>query len=727
MSGLIIKKVELKNWFNYFGDYSENVFDFEKGINFLAADNNAGKSKLHNALRWFLEDEIILRDQTRRIDYNNLTSLVVNNLAFSSAKVNEKIEVGVILTISKFIGNTETKRKLKKEISFRKNSTESFYLEKRVLGPGRGNSWTFIDEPFEDRSNFIPALFRNFLFLEGEQINKLIPFEGIELRNTINSITNIGEIDSYLSKAYKIRKELTSFRERLQTAEEGENEKNNIAKVEKTKAEKEKDRLGTLLKPLSKKKIEKENRIEKIKEEAEKVKHQKKVIKKISEFNTLIEIKEDEIDNEIKNYYNLISRDFRISFYLIKPDEADYLNKNYRKIILDIKSMRLAELEENIDQKKQQMVARLIKNQPGVEILEEIAEKRECFVCGTDHLTDNAVEYIKEHLIPHFNGTKKVDDKLVELSQNIEQLLNNAMNGLNYFNFSDDNIFEQQLNKIGNVIEERNNLETNRKEYIDENGDGQTDDENEIIKEFEKCSNWLLNNSPAIGQYIKLINEQEEIIINNDKVLNTPKKGESKKLSEIKESIEFQDKLIYALEKIKTEEYAEFCNSSSLLATKRLHKFFGNNPGIKDLKFSIIGNKNNNGEFDFKIRVIDKKGIENQEPGGAETSIRQFCVVLSLLEIAKQNNASIGNFPFILDAPISNLNPTYRFDFYQNLISENVTQQMIILTYDLVDGAKNGQKSKINIDGKNILERLKNKTGSFYFKADKETQAVNLK
>ena len=70
--GTIIKNVQLQNWYNYKGEYSDNIVKFSKGINFFVSDNDNGKSKLHNALRWILHDNIILYKKVVPINEDNI-------------------------------------------------------------------------------------------------------------------------------------------------------------------------------------------------------------------------------------------------------------------------------------------------------------------------------------------------------------------------------------------------------------------------------------------------------------------------------------------------------------------------------------------------------------------------------------------------------------------------------------------------------------------------------
>ena len=52
--GTIIKSVAFENFYNYYGSYEANEYQFKAGINIVNADNNMGKSKFYNGFMWML-------------------------------------------------------------------------------------------------------------------------------------------------------------------------------------------------------------------------------------------------------------------------------------------------------------------------------------------------------------------------------------------------------------------------------------------------------------------------------------------------------------------------------------------------------------------------------------------------------------------------------------------------------------------------------------------------
>jgi len=79
---VIINTIELKNWFQYKGDYKDNLIEFNEGLNIIVGDNNAGKTKLHNAFRFILKDEVLIEKDRigyveEKIDSENISKIFI--------------------------------------------------------------------------------------------------------------------------------------------------------------------------------------------------------------------------------------------------------------------------------------------------------------------------------------------------------------------------------------------------------------------------------------------------------------------------------------------------------------------------------------------------------------------------------------------------------------------------------------------------------------------------
>lgn len=95
--GTIIKSVAFENFYNYYGSYEANEYQFKVGINIVNADNNMGKSKFYNGFMWMLRDQVYDSDIKAFVDANE--SLV--KMASGKAKAEDhffKVGFRVIFT-----------------------------------------------------------------------------------------------------------------------------------------------------------------------------------------------------------------------------------------------------------------------------------------------------------------------------------------------------------------------------------------------------------------------------------------------------------------------------------------------------------------------------------------------------------------------------------------------------------------------------------------------------
>ena len=82
----IIKSVAFKNFYNYYGDFDHNQYNFTEGINIINADNNMGKSKFYNGFMWLLNDTVYDSDLKSSQDANES----LEKMASGKAKKEDK-------------------------------------------------------------------------------------------------------------------------------------------------------------------------------------------------------------------------------------------------------------------------------------------------------------------------------------------------------------------------------------------------------------------------------------------------------------------------------------------------------------------------------------------------------------------------------------------------------------------------------------------------------------
>lgn len=209
---MIINSLHIKNFFSYCGDYEDNHFQFEKGVNIISGANGSGKSKLFNAFYWALYDTVYLREG-RVILHNNTSKRdsIASEKAINNSNVGDQLEVGVKISISvednkfdfesKYFGiRTFTlHRKSIFNVSSDSSSKAASYIQGELdityqLDTGQTK---YVEE--DEHWNFIDLLFphslRDYMWFQGETIDSLI-----DLNSHSKSLkTAIDEI-SYLNR-----------------------------------------------------------------------------------------------------------------------------------------------------------------------------------------------------------------------------------------------------------------------------------------------------------------------------------------------------------------------------------------------------------------------------------------------------------------------------------------------------------------------------------------------
>ena len=231
--GITIKSIELKNWFVYKGDYKDNKIDFKPGFNIIVAANDVGKTKLHNAFRWLLDNQVIIRnnkgssnEKYKLVTLNENTLLsgddksgILNNKAFVITPLNGQIDIGVKLHYTDKNERFEKERILTKQISLRKESDNkvSIINTTEKVQKIEGNNVRSSSDNFEDcTKRIIPKNLRSFFLVQGETLDFMTPLGGEQLKKTLTKFVDIGTLSNFLEKSESANKKITDLRSKFE-------------------------------------------------------------------------------------------------------------------------------------------------------------------------------------------------------------------------------------------------------------------------------------------------------------------------------------------------------------------------------------------------------------------------------------------------------------------------------------------------------------------------------
>jgi hypothetical protein len=715
---IIINKIELKNWFNYKGDYSANSINFNDGLNIVVGTNNAGKTKLHNAFRFIIDDKVVLKvvqlDGKEVYDNNPIDGKnaieVLNQSVFLSAKHEDLLYFGVRITFTKIQRDETRKLVLTKEIRCRKDVEKLQFLDviKKVEQiDSRTQRERTVSDDFDSLADeIIRTNYRNFFLIEGEQMGLLTPLKGSNLKKTIHSIVSINELDKLVDTSRDFEKEV------YKRKKEFEGKLSNLTTEEKSRAvkinllEEEIKTLDEITLTDLKADAEKESIIiEKYKANYNSAKRNKELADKLDVIKRKAEKNESLMDAStfriMTDYMSLpvfsVSRTSNDETTVTTLDEHISKYKEYY-------SERKAELDTSLSEDEQTMMLALEKSQPKPEILKQMVDAKRCFICTT-HLGDEEIKYIDEKLIPFFKNEFEPDDELDKIDE-INDILKAISISTKKFADYDNEYFTSRNNEIVELIEDRKKIEKEKEKFIDENGEvvGNEDDDITLVTydraliELSKVNRKITDTEDEITSKSKLLADLKAIPIQEDK--KTPE------LIAAEDLHEFSESLYGVLKKSRKEEYYSFAEKLSSAATIRFRNLMKNNKTANNQEIVVSVLTRNDVDFDFEIKLINSMGQDQNQAGGASQALRQLAIVFGLIDFA---DVKI-RFPFIADAPISKLTPETKRAFFENLLEDKAFNQCIIINMDLWDD----KTDSINKLGHEILDVIKTKDASSF-------------
>jgi DNA sulfur modification protein DndD len=211
----IINQVSFHNFFNYFGSYEQNEYDFTDGVNIVIADNGAGKSKFFNAFMWLFYDDVLDSDTKKKVQVKSFAVKMISDKAKAEASIGDIIECGVKIQYS----DNRYKYQITKSLRAKKlgNSiTESrdwqvfvneMEVSKRDIILLTYHPVYDEDEKTKILNKLIQLNLRPYSLFQGEEVDKLIDFsdpkaikKAVTTLTSINKYEDAKEITTYISK-----------------------------------------------------------------------------------------------------------------------------------------------------------------------------------------------------------------------------------------------------------------------------------------------------------------------------------------------------------------------------------------------------------------------------------------------------------------------------------------------------------------------------------------------
>ena len=663
--GTIIKSVAFENFYNYYGNYEANEYQFKAGINIVNADNNMGKSKFYNGFMWMLRDQVYDSDIKAFVDANE--SLV--KMASGKAKAEDhlfKVGFRVIFT------NGDVEYTVEKYSNFSTSDGELLHTPSMMSVLKKENN---ADIPVLDKDEqmdiinkvFIPLSIRNYALLQGESMDRLVDLSSKKaLSDTIDTLAGISILKGICDTSCKMAKMADS----LYQTKDSENSKNDTAK------QREKAKRTAFI-----------QNIEKLKEEIEAAK---------DEFNAA-KRKKEALDAYISNSTKRIEIRSKLDANTIAIKDAkkniDDIEMSITKRLFDEENpwllMGMQDELEVFDAKREKHIGELARmnddgalvimlpeGSPDTSSLERMLKTEVCEVCGQRaHKGSDAWNHIKMIL----DRPKKISTTRNDFGHFYGMLQKSASSYL------------MSIPRLTSKIEDVKIRLEKMKENLEELEEKKNDIFTELNNAGGHADNSEYNDRNVVAGYRQVnsvITEKENEIIGKNKMV-TQMEGAlaaiNQKLSSYKKAadVEKYDEFAQVLAKIKTviEETKDdiFDRTIEILAQNANEKY----------KALTSGNLSSGGILDFQrdhdVVNVTIRDVNNGEITGLGTGfqrMKQLAIVMAVIS-SKIGDEKKFDYPFISDAPFSEFGENFINNFFA--VAPDVFSQSIIMIKELYD------------------------------------------
>ena len=691
--GTIIKSVAFENFYNYYGSYEANEYQFKAGINIVNADNNMGKSKFYNGFMWMLRDQVYDSDIKAFVDANE--SLV--KMASGKAKAEDhlfKVGFRVIFT------NGDVEYTVEKYSNFSTSDGELLHTPSMMSVLKKENN---ADIPVLDKDEqmdiinkvFIPLSIRNYALLQGESMDRLVDLSSKKaLSDTIDTLAGISILKGICDTSCKMAKMADS----LYQTKDSENSKNDTAK------QREKAKRTAFI-----------QNIEKLKEEIEAAK---------DEFNAA-KRKKEELDAYISNSTKRIEIRSKLDANTIAIKDAkkniDDIEMSITKRLFDEENpwllMGMQDELEVFDAKREKYIGELARmnddgalvimlpeGSPDTSSLERMLKTEVCEVCGQRaHKGSGAWNHIKMIL----DRPKKISTTRNDFKDFYGMLQKSASSYLMSIPRLGSKIEDVKV-RLDKMKDDLDELEEKKNDIFTElnnaggNADNSEYNDRNIVADYHRVNSVITEKENEINGKNKMVEKMEDALAAINQKLSSYKKAAD---------VEKYEEFAQVLAKINTviEETKDdiFGRTIEALAQNANEKY----------KALTSGNQSSGGILDFQrdhdIVNVTIRDVNNGEITGLGTGfqrMKQLAIVMAVIS-SKIGDEKKFDYPFISDAPFSEFGENFINNFFA--VAPEVFSQSIIMIKELYDPNADDLLTPF---GRRILDKM-NKgqiRGTFY-------------
>lgn len=689
----IIRSVSFENFYNYYGDFKQNQYDFTTGINIVNADNNMGKSKFYNGFMWLLEDRVYDSDLKAFKDANES----LTKMASGKAKAEDKeFEVGVQVVFD----NDGIEYTIKKYATFFTTNGVLGHSESKMSIMKHENN---ADTPILDREQqmnivnrvFIPLSLRPYALLQGESMDRLVDLSSKQaLSNTIDTLAGI----SVLKGICEIAKKMASKAQALYRQVDSQNSSNNKAKLLDTQKrdnfQKTRDELAEQVENAEAESAAAKAKKEELDAYISNSKRRNQIRLRLERINNAISDKESEIEKIETSITRRIFDDENPWLLMDLSQELDTYKDKREKYVGELA----------VQNNDGALVIMLPEGSPDTSSLKRMLANQKCEVCGQPALKHTDAW---KHIQMILERPKKVSTTRNDFGQFYGALDKSASSYSMTIPRIEDKISAVK-DSLDDIKDELNELLASKDEIFTElnNAGGNVDnsefDDKALVQDFDDAVTTIKDKEHEIGvlqsQIATLDSSIERL---NDQLKKYGKNAETEKF----------------------ESFAELLKNIEIIINETKDAIFDRTiktleeEANKKYKQLTEGNQSSGGKLVFKkehdVVNVSIRDVNNGVITGLGTGfqrMKQLAIVMAIIS-SKIGDEKKFDYPFISDAPFSEFGENFINNFFK--VAPGVFSQSIIMIKELYDPKA---KDLLTPFGRKVLESMKSDQlpGTFY-------------
>ncbi|MBI6115991.1 AAA family ATPase [Salegentibacter maritimus] len=719
---MFIKSIKLKNFQSYYGD--KNEIEFTEGLNIIAGSIASGKSKLFDAFYWVLNDKIFVTGKDWVSTKNLGISFVNDKAKYESNDIDDLIETSVKIVVK----NNNEKRSsrnidytIKRQFLIRRKELSDCFstgnwnispstLTVEYVDPKTSNTEiAHNQEARELIETLFPSKISPYIWFQGEALDKLIDFDNkgtirraidyisyVPLYKVMNNI--ISEVDKKISN--RARKEVGKLSTDIKRYEELSREievKNSAISNNKKLIEEKSKTLG-----------EREEQLEEV----------ETALAALVEFPALNEEKR-EVENDIEtinqNIENLDIKERKKFSSLWMLYGSKHLFQKAGDKLIEFEDYRQSLINKEY---------KLPEDVPGDVYLNKMLEKEICLICDRPAEENSEAwnnikaklnrkhkpEYLSEENEKINKEVLTFKAKLAGLSRNYGTIQKEILDHREKLDeaYEERNIYKEKLQTVNDEIDR---LYTKRGIDISEGAQTHRKKHGEY-----KTLNEVIRNLNRKIEGMKASIKDAEMDIGK-------LEGELNKIQRTNEDV-----------KVVEEEIAKYTkylsNHISEIEKKEYDKLIDQIESEANLSFTDITSVNNTidgfikiDRDTFRVLNVDHDGRELENYNTGHHTLMKMCIINAIISLT--NDYKDASYPFITDAPTSNLDDKATFAYLESI--SNTFNQSIVITKDIAEDEIDDIKNKEYVTGLFHL-KIKNDTGNEIMdRKDAYTQISSIK